>query len=213
MKKSNTPLTEYEKSFAEKHHHFVFYFLRKQGLSDEWYDVVIFAYLHAVKNYLQRQDLQKYQFSTIAYYTMKGAIGNERRKKRISTISLESTIGDNENFSLMDTITRNHLDYIFYEGHTDMEIKYDVPIQTLFREKSEETIAIENFLKSNHKTMYFLYDTLEESKKRTNAMRKYRQDKHFYNVYEIKKRGKYVFIEKTEQFLQKVEQKKLQHKK
>lgn len=82
-----------------------------------------------------------------------------------------------------------------------------------FREKSEETIAIENFLKSNHKTMYFLYDTLEESKKRTNAMRKYRQDKHFYNVYEIKKRGKYVFIEKTEQFLQKVEQKKLQHKK
>lgn len=50
------PLTPEQKTFAEKHHGLVYKFLNKNQLSaDEFYDVVIFGYLRAVRRFLQRQ--------------------------------------------------------------------------------------------------------------------------------------------------------------
>ena len=50
------PLTPEQKTFAEKHHGLVYKFLNKNQLSaDEFYDVVIFGYLRAVRRFLRRQ--------------------------------------------------------------------------------------------------------------------------------------------------------------
>lgn len=64
----NLPLTEAESEFAAEHHSVIYGYLRKAGLpEDDFYDVVVFGYLRAVRKYLARPELRKYSFSTIAY--------------------------------------------------------------------------------------------------------------------------------------------------
>lgn len=66
------PLTPEQKTFAEKHHGLVYKFLNKNQLSaDEFYDVVIFGYLRAVRRFFTETALQKYSFSTIAWNCMR----------------------------------------------------------------------------------------------------------------------------------------------
>jgi RNA polymerase sigma-70 factor (ECF subfamily) len=78
-----TELTENEQNFASDNHYIVERFLRHKHLDqDEYYDIVIFGYLRAVKNYVQRGDLQKYSFSTIAYFNMKCTLSNYYDKKQ-----------------------------------------------------------------------------------------------------------------------------------
>ena len=52
---------------------------------DEFYDVVIFRFLKAVQQYDEREDLQKYKFSTIAEYAMRSAVSNYFAKKNAET--------------------------------------------------------------------------------------------------------------------------------
>ena len=67
----NLPLTEAESEFAAEHHSVIYGYLRKAGLpEDDFYDVVVFGYLRAVRKYLARPELRKYSFSTIAYRAM-----------------------------------------------------------------------------------------------------------------------------------------------
>ena len=74
-------LNERQKRFAEEHHGVIESFLRSRGLSvDEYYDVVIFRYLRAVKQYDERDDLKQYAFSTIANNHMRSALGHHVRK-------------------------------------------------------------------------------------------------------------------------------------
>lgn len=71
-------LSPEEKIFAEKNHHLVEHFLTSNGLDElEFYDVVIFGYLHAVQEYLTKPELSRYQFSTIAWRKMKDCMINE----------------------------------------------------------------------------------------------------------------------------------------
>lgn len=56
------PLTPEQKTFAEKHHGLVYKFLNKNQLSaDEFYDVVIFGYLRAVRRFFYRDSSSKIQ--------------------------------------------------------------------------------------------------------------------------------------------------------
>ncbi len=74
-------LTNEERLYAAIHHDLVFRFLRKNRLSkDEYYDVVILAYLRAVRRYWTEEDLRKYRFSTIAWGAMRSSVGNYRKK-------------------------------------------------------------------------------------------------------------------------------------
>lgn len=58
-------LTNEEKEFAEKNHYIVDRFLSYNHLDEsDYYDVIIFGYLHAVQAYLRTPELAKYQFST-----------------------------------------------------------------------------------------------------------------------------------------------------
>lgn len=72
-------LSPQEQEFAENHHDIVAYFLSKNDLDEtEFYDVVIFGYLHAVHDYLNKPELSsKYQFSTIAWRQMKHSMVHE----------------------------------------------------------------------------------------------------------------------------------------
>ena len=52
----NLPLTEAESEFAAEHHSVIYGYLRKAGLpEDDFYDVVVFGYLRAVRKYLRKK--------------------------------------------------------------------------------------------------------------------------------------------------------------
>lgn len=71
-------LTQEQKGFAEQHHSLVECFLGKQHLERaEFYDVVIFGYLEAVCEYLEKPELSKYRFSSIAWRKMKYCVVKE----------------------------------------------------------------------------------------------------------------------------------------
>ena len=64
-------LSAEEKSFAESNLGLVYSFMKSNGLdAEEFYDVVIFGFLKAVRQYHDRADLRQYTFATIAYKYM-----------------------------------------------------------------------------------------------------------------------------------------------
>lgn len=103
-----TELTAEEQKFAEDNHYVLEWSLHVLKRDyDENYSVAVFGYLKAVQNWFAREDLHKYDFKTIAKWTIKSYLGNEQKKafRRIQTISLETPIGDEEGLTLMDVIT------------------------------------------------------------------------------------------------------------
>ena len=67
----NIPLTPLERSFAEENHNLIYKFLNDKHLpEDDYYDVVVFGFLRAVKRYFAEPALQKYSFSTLAMWSM-----------------------------------------------------------------------------------------------------------------------------------------------
>jgi len=100
----NTPLTDEQRAFTEQHHDEVVYgFLRKKGLdADEFWNVVILKYLYAVRIYLERPELQKLSFKTVAYRQMRGALCDHwtylnRPKRKAPVYSLDTyDFGDDE---------------------------------------------------------------------------------------------------------------------
>lgn len=72
-----------ENAFAEAHHYIVDRFLSQKRLpKGDYYDVVVFGFLRAVRQYCSRADLQeKYAFSTIAYRKMNDDLIKHYRKQ------------------------------------------------------------------------------------------------------------------------------------
>jgi len=96
----NFKLNSEQRRFAEEHHTLVFRFLRKQHLpKDEFYDIIIFGYLQAVYDYLEREDLRQYSFTTIAWRDMQSCVGKyyeaQNRQKRKAVVVSLSDILDN----------------------------------------------------------------------------------------------------------------------
>lgn len=78
-------LTERQQRFAEEHHKVLEDFLRYRGLPfDEFYDVVVFRFLRAVKQYDENAALRQYSFNTIAKNHMRSALGNHYAKQKHS---------------------------------------------------------------------------------------------------------------------------------
>lgn len=81
--KCEIPLTPEQRLFAAEHHDLVYKFLRKKQLPiDEFYDVVIFAYLRSVRRFLTESALEQYSFATIAWSSMNSAIYNYYRSQK-----------------------------------------------------------------------------------------------------------------------------------
>jgi RNA polymerase sigma-70 factor (ECF subfamily) len=109
-------LTLEEQTFAAEHHDLVHRYLRQRHLSeDDFYDVVIFRYLRAVRQYLERESLRQYAFSTIAYHAMDSSVGHyyesrNRKKHKATVLSLDYPMGGNETLRFGDTVADARVD-------------------------------------------------------------------------------------------------------
>lgn len=103
------PLTHEQRIFAAKHHDLVYRYLKENHLSkDEFYDVVIFGYINAVRDYLTKPELQKYAFSTICWRAMSRCMSNYyqeqlRKLQDIEIVSIHTALNEGD-LPLEDTI-------------------------------------------------------------------------------------------------------------
>lgn len=106
---SDIPLTPEQRLFAAEHHGLVYSFLNDKHLPEnEYYDVIIFGYIDAVRRYFTEPHLQQYSFGTIAWGGMQGALANynrtmHRQKRNATVISIHISRPDND-LSLEETI-------------------------------------------------------------------------------------------------------------
>ena len=88
-------MTDTERLFAEERHALIHKFLNTNGLpEDEFYDVVAFGYLRAVRRYHREKKLQKYSFNTIAWQAMRTETGNKRKADRIRDALIAYSLND-----------------------------------------------------------------------------------------------------------------------
>ena len=104
-----------QKRFAEEHYGVLESFLKRRGLSfEDYYDVVVFRFLRAVKQYDEREDLKQYAFSTIANNHMRSALGHhfekEKRKRAdMAVLSLDYRF-PNSNLTFGDVVADERVD-------------------------------------------------------------------------------------------------------
>ena len=85
-------LTKEQSDFAALHHDLVGGFLRKRGYPfEEFYDVVVFGYLDAVRDFFEIEGLaDKYAFSTLAFRGMRFCVADflraQNRQKRKAVV-------------------------------------------------------------------------------------------------------------------------------
>lgn len=102
------PLSKKEAIFAEENINIVFWYLRTYNLDEaEWYDVVIFGYLLAVKKYLSVPSTQRVKFVTVAANAMRSCVGNvrDKDKRQPKTVSLYDTIPGAEDMMYIDILS------------------------------------------------------------------------------------------------------------
>lgn len=93
---SEVPLTREEREFATKWHNLIYTFLNEKRLPEEdYYDIIVFGFLRAVKEYFSKPALHKYSFSTIAWKKMDSALINHFQsescqKRKACTVSIHS---------------------------------------------------------------------------------------------------------------------------
>ena len=106
---SDVPLTPEQRLFAAEHHGLVYKFLNDKHLpEDEYYDIVVFGYIDAVRRYFTETKLQQYSFGTIAWSGMQGALANynrsQHRQKRTATVVSIHVSKFDDGLSLEETI-------------------------------------------------------------------------------------------------------------
>lgn len=88
---SDIPLTPEQRLFAAENHDLVYAFLKEKNLPEsDFYDIVIFGFLRAVRRYFTETALREYKFSTIAWNCMYVDLCNhfkaQHRQKRTATV-------------------------------------------------------------------------------------------------------------------------------
>lgn len=84
QRQNNTPLTPEQRKLAEKHHTFIFYYMKRKGLDqEEFYDILAIALCKAARLY----DPSKYTFATYCYRCFENALRMHIRdnKRRIQS--------------------------------------------------------------------------------------------------------------------------------
>lgn len=76
-------LTNREQIFATENHNLIYNFINLKSICiDDFYDIVVFGYLRAVKKYYKNPAIWKYEFSTIAFKEMNGELINHFEKNK-----------------------------------------------------------------------------------------------------------------------------------
>ena len=101
-----------EDAFANVHHHIVERFLRQKGLPrNDYYDVVVFGFLRAVRQYFSRTDLQeRYAFSTIAYRKMNDDLIKHYKKqarpsRNAVLVNLDDLVSGSDRLTIAEIIS------------------------------------------------------------------------------------------------------------
>lgn len=203
-------LSEEECAFITENHHMVGEYLRMRRLpEDEWYDIVIFRFLRAVRLWFTRPDLHRWAFRTVAYQNMRSAIGHELEKqgRRIQAVSLDAVIPGTDGATYSDMVTdenKNFVNYVFPRGRSDegMQLRYNVKLppkkEAKYGKKSDERIAIEAFIQSNHENMCFEYDTSAEAKKKLSTINATRRSKNEADIYDTYRVDQCVYVVRKE---------------
>lgn len=74
--RSDAPLSEEQRSFADEHHSLLLSFMAKYQLEADCYDRLALRYLHAVVRYTTEESLRQYAFSTILWYHLRSELSN-----------------------------------------------------------------------------------------------------------------------------------------
>lgn len=186
---SERPLNLEEREFAAEHHRLVERYMEIRGLDkSEWYDTVIFGYLLAVRKWLARTDLHTYQFSTIAFRAMDNKVSKERQvSAKLPLLCLdEPASGSEYGCTLLDVITEENLRYVPY-GEARVRPS---------RSRSEEFTELGHFVADHPKgkCLCFEYDTQDEARQKAKALRDFRCDKQFHEVFNLTLRGRKIYV-------------------
>ena len=155
---NNRALTPEECQFAEDNHDIIYSFMRCKRLSEDYYDIIAFGFLRAVRKYFERSELRQYSFKTIAYYAMNSDLYNHyrkqyRQKRRAYIVSFDTVVYDDDRLTLMDIIPDENADCNILleeisemlpadqfnivrmkaEGYNDREIaqSYNIPVKSV----------------------------------------------------------------------------------
>jgi DNA-directed RNA polymerase specialized sigma24 family protein len=107
---NNQALTKEEQDFAAEHHHLILTHLAVNHLRfDDWYDVLVFGYLKAVRVWFRCPHVRKWAFATIAKVKMRSAMIEQfryenRAMRRGVVISLDAPLQEDEAATLYGLI-------------------------------------------------------------------------------------------------------------
>lgn len=196
--KMTQPLTPVEKEFAEQYHPFVLRYLAIYKLpASEWYDVAIFGYLRAVRDWLSIPKLHKYKFSTIAFKNMSRAVCEERNYQYnwwLDCPSLDEPMpGSDGDLLLGDTVTAKNLWYTHYVE------AYKEPVW-FGNTTSEETHAVFEFLKAGTAGVQFHFGSKEKAYTKAESLRRFRARYNMQKIYNVNQEGNAVFVTPGTQF-------------
>lgn len=108
--KKEFKLTEEQRGFAADNHEVLMKFLDDKKLPfDEFYDVVVFGYLYAVKLYAESDEQDKSDFKVIAREHMQNELNSYYREKKeqnknVRVLSLDYTVSFEDGLTAGDVI-------------------------------------------------------------------------------------------------------------
>lgn len=110
------PLTAQESAFAAEKHDFIFQYLRKRRLPDDYYDVVVEPYIRAVRVWLARPELHIYGFPSIAGMRMDAALYKHRQREArlhqlYRVVRLDAYVGEFQNMAVAEVVADPRQDF------------------------------------------------------------------------------------------------------
>ena len=120
-------LTKEQRDFAENGHSLIYAFLNHYVLDeDEYYDIVVFGYLRAVKKFFEEDALKQYAFSTIAWKRMENSVSNYCRYlaspvRSATMVSLFSPIAADADLTWEEILYRKDESALAFETRILME--------------------------------------------------------------------------------------------
>lgn len=168
---NDIPLTKEQRDFAAEWHNLIFSFLKAKGLpEDEYYDIVVFGYLRAVRRYLDSAALQKYAFSTIAWQAMIQSLSAHKRARMAQmrkgyTIPLNAVVYGDEVLLLEDVLPGPDRLMAEFEAQLmlhDLAAKVTRQQMDIVRRRSEG-YCLREIAKEQHTTIKHIQELLREA--------------------------------------------------
>ncbi len=144
-------LSERQSRFAQENHSILESFLDKKGLSsNEYYDIVVFGFLEAVRRYDEYEALRRFEFAKIADALMRTALENhlkreQAQRKEVVLVSLDYRL-PNSGLTYADLIADRSVNICeqICEKHSSFKVKnglsYKYPIDGIIDAVMREVI-------------------------------------------------------------------------